>query len=337
MFRVIFPIIFSAMAVGQMRLLHITFILINFFFFSKNFHIIKRFKFFYFNSSFAPSTAKAKVAAISILEILDRKPAIDATDNEGKDRPTPVKGGAKFRKVRFNYPERPDVNILRGLDLSIYAGKTIALVGPSGSGKSTVVALLLRWYDVNSGKVEAERVDIRDWNLEYLRSNLALVGQEPVLFDLTIGENIAYGKEGCSQEEIEEAAKGANIYDFIMSLPNKYDTRVGEKGTQLSGGQKQRIAIARALIRSPKLLLLDEATSALDSESEKVVQNALDKASKGRTTLTIAHRLSTIQDADLILVCKKGKIVEGGNHMELISQQGLYYKLVNKQTLMKKK
>jgi len=182
--------------------------------------------------------------------------------------------------------------------MSIEAGKTIALVGSSGSGKSTVVTLLLRWYDVDSGNVNLEKVNIKDWNLEYLRSNLALVGQEPVLFDLTIGENIAYGKEGCSQEEIETSAKEANIHNFIMSLPDKYETRVGEKGAQLSGGQKQRVAIARALIRSPKLLLLDEATSALDSESEKVVQNALDKASKDRTTLTIAHRLSTIQNAD---------------------------------------
>ncbi|CAB4481222.1 uncharacterized protein OCT59_003157 [Rhizophagus irregularis] len=306
MLRVLFAVVFSAMAVGQM-------------------------------STFAPNTAKAKVAAISIFEVLDRKPEIDATDNEGKDRPTPVKGEAKFEGVHFNYPARPDVHILRGLDMSIYSGKTIALVGSSGSGKSTVIALLLRWYDVNSGKVDVEKVDVKNWNLEYLRSNISLVGQEPVLFDLTIGENIAYGKEGCSQEEIEQASKNANIYNFITSLPDKYDTRVGEKGTQLSGGQKQRIAIARALIRSPKLLLLDEATSALDSESEKVVQNALDKASKNRTTLTIAHRLSTIQDADLILVCKKGKIIESGKHMELISQQGLYYELVNKQTLIKKK
>lgn len=337
MLRVLFAVVFSAMAVGQMRLLEhlFSYSVFDYFFFSKKISIL--IFFFAFNSTFAPNTAKAKVAAISIFEVLDRKPEIDATDNEGKDRPTPVKGEAKFEGVHFNYPARPDVHILRGLDMSIYSGKTIALVGSSGSGKSTVIALLLRWYDVNSGKVDVEKVDVKNWNLEYLRSNISLVGQEPVLFDLTIGENIAYGKEGCSQEEIEQASKNANIYNFITSLPDKYDTRVGEKGTQLSGGQKQRIAIARALIRSPKLLLLDEATSALDSESEKVVQNALDKASKNRTTLTIAHRLSTIQDADLILVCKKGKIIESGKHMELISQQGLYYELVNKQTLIKKK
>ena len=182
-----------------------------------------------------------------------------------------------------------------------------------------------------------EDVDIQQWSLDYLRENLSIVGQEPVLFDLTIGENIAYGKEGSTQEEIELAAKQANIHNFIDSQPDKYDTKVGEKGTQLSGGQKQRIAIARALIRKPKLLLLDEATSALDSESEKVVQNVLDKASKGRTTLTIAHRLSTIQNSDLILVCKKGEIVESGKHLELVSKKGLYFDLVNKQTLIKKK
>nr|CAG8573010.1 5899_t:CDS:10 [Entrophospora candida] len=297
MLRVLFVVIFSSVAVGQM-------------------------------SSFAPNTANAKVAAISIFEIIDRKSKIDATGNEGKDRPTPVTGESTIKDAHFNYPARPDIKILKGLDMSIDAGKKIALVGSSGSGKSTVVSLLLRFYDVNSGSIEVEKVDIKTWNLEYLRSNLALVGQEPILFDLTIGENIAYGKEGATQDEIENAAKGANIHDFIMSLPDKYDTKAGEKGTQLSGGQKQRVAIARALIRSPKLLLLDEATSALDSESEKIVQDALDKASQGRTTLTIAHRLSTIQNAGLILVCKKGKIVESGKHLELISQRGLYYDLI---------
>ncbi|CAG8467342.1 5545_t:CDS:10 [Racocetra persica] len=257
-----------------------------------------------------------------------KKSLIDSTDNEGKDRPTPVLGDSSFHSVHFNYPARPNVPILRGLDLSIYSGKTIALVGSSGSGKSTVVSLLLRFYDVNSGEIEVEGVNVKQWNLEYLRANMALVGQEPVLFDLTIAENIAYGKEGCTKEEIEEAAKEANIHNFITALPDGYNTRVGENGTQLSG--------ARALIRSPKILLLDEATSALDSESEKVVQIALNNASKGRTTLTIAHRLSTIQNADLILVCKNGKIVESGKHFDLINQKGLYYKLVTKQTLMKK-
>ncbi|CAG8506586.1 14903_t:CDS:10 [Cetraspora pellucida] len=306
MLRVLFAVVFTAVSLGQM-------------------------------STFAPDIVKAKVAALSIFEILDRKSLIDPTDNEGKERPAPILGDSSFHSVHFNYPARPDIPILRGLDMSIYSGKTIALVGSSGSGKSTVVSLLLRFYDINSGEIEVEGVNVKQWNLEYLRANMALVGQEPVLFDLTIEENIAYGKEGCTKEEVEEAAKEANIHNFIISLPDGYNTRVGEKGTQLSGGQKQRVAIARALIRSPKILLLDEATSALDSESEKVVQNALNKASKGRTTLTIAHRLSTIQNADLILVCKKGKIVESGKHFDLINQKGLYYELVNKQTLMTKK
>ncbi|KAG9292637.1 hypothetical protein G9A89_007009 [Geosiphon pyriformis] len=304
MLNVLFAVIFTAQSLGQM-------------------------------SMFAPNTAKAKIAAISIFKLFDRKSSIDPTDTEGKIRPAPVTGECSIEKAYFNYPARRNVKILRGLDANILAGKRVAIVGPSGCGKSTVVALLLRYYDVASGEVNAERTNVKDWNVEYLRSNMALVGQEPVLFDLTIGENIAYGKEGCSQEEIEEAAKKANIHNFIMSLPLQYDTSVGEKGTQLSGGQKQRVAIARALIRNPKLLLLDEATSALDSESEKVVQNALDRASKGRTTITIAHRLSTIQNSDLILVFRKGKVQESGTHLELISQKGLYHDLVTRQRLMK--
>ncbi|KAG9292640.1 hypothetical protein G9A89_007012 [Geosiphon pyriformis] len=286
-------------------------------------------------SSFAPNVAKAKVAAISTFAIIDRKSAIDVKDTLLKDRPTPVNGSASIEHARFSYPARPDLPVLRGLDINVLSGKTVAIVGSSGSGKSTVVSLLLRYYDISAGHINVENVDVREWNLEYLRSHMALVGQEPVLFNLTIGENIAYGKEGCSQEEIIEAAKQANIHNFIDSLPEKYDTKVGEKGSQLSGGQKQRVAIARALIRSPRFLLLDEATSALDSESEKVVQEALDRASKGRTTITIAHRLSTIQDADLIVVVKKGQVVEQGKHMDLIAQKGFYHELVKKQTLMK--
>ncbi|RIA92860.1 P-glyco protein [Glomus cerebriforme] len=304
MFNVLFAIAFSASSLGQI-------------------------------STFSPNVSKAKIAALSIFEILDRKPNTSPPDSIN-DRPTPVTGSSKFTDVHFSYPARPTTQILRGLSMSVLANKTVALVGSSGSGKSTVISLLLRYYNANSGIIHMENVDIQQWDLEYLRENMSLVGQEPILFDLTIGENIAYGKEGTTQEEIELAAKQANIHHFIDSLPDKYDTRVGEKGTQLSGGQKQRVAIARALIRRPKLLLLDEATSALDSESEKVVQNALDKAAKGRTTLTIAHRLSTIQNSDLILVCKKGKIIESGNHLELISKKGLYFDLVNRQILMKK-
>jgi ABC-type multidrug transport system fused ATPase/permease subunit len=298
--------------------------------------IPKKKKKIFFISTYAPSISKAKVAALSIFEILDRKPNTSPPDSIN-DRPTPVTGAAKFTDAHFSYPARPTVQILRGFSMSVLANKTIALVGSSGSGKSTVISLLLRYYNVNSGVAHMEDVDIQQWDLDYLRENISIVGQEPVLFDLTIGEKIAYGKEGSTQEEIEFAAKQANIHDFIDSLPNKYDTKVGEKGTQLSGGQKQRVAIARVLIRQPKLLLLDEATSALDSESEKIVQNVLDKAAEGRTTLTIAHRLSTIQNSDLILVCKKGEVVESGKHLELISKKGLYFDLVNKQTLTNEK
>ncbi|CAG8589114.1 1899_t:CDS:10 [Acaulospora morrowiae] len=290
MMKVLFAIVFSSIAAGQA-------------------------------STFAPNSAKAKIAALSIFEILDHHSRIDPTQNEGKDRPTPVTGSANIRDAYFNYPARPNIKIHCGLNLSISPGQTVALVGGSGSGKSTVISLLLRFYDVQSGEVNMENVNVKQWNLEYLRRNMALVGQEPVLFDLTIGENIAYGKEECTQEEILESAKKANIHTFISSLPEGYNTPVGERGTQLSGGQKQRIAIARALIRNPKLLLLDEATSALDSESEKIVQNALDRASAQRT------------NADLILVVKKGKIAEQGKHFDLIAKRGLYYDLVNRQIL----
>ncbi|CAG8487372.1 13651_t:CDS:2 [Funneliformis mosseae] len=285
-------------------------------------------------SSFVPSISKARVAALSIFELLDRKPNTSPPDSIN-DRPTPVTGSSKFDDVHFSYPARPDSKILRGLSMSIPSNKTIAIVGSSGSGKSTVISLLLRYYNANSGVVRMEDIDILQWDLEYLRENLSLVGQEPILFDMTIGENIAYGKDGATQDEIETAAKHANINSFIETLPERYNTRVGEKGAQLSGGQKQRIAIARALIRRPKLLLLDEATSALDSESEKVVQDALDKAAKDRTTITIAHRLSTIQNSDLILVCKKGKVVESGKHFDLVAKKGIYFDLVNKQSLTK--
>ncbi|RHZ83267.1 hypothetical protein Glove_99g187 [Diversispora epigaea] len=302
MLKAFFAILFSAMALGQI-------------------------------STFAPDTAKAKVSAISIVEILERKSLIDSTQNEGKDRPTPVTGQAKFQDVYFNYPARRNVKILRGLNLEIASGKTVALVGQSGSGKSTVISLLLRFYDAKSGNINLENVGVKNWNLEYLRNNMSFVEQEPTLFDVSIKENIAYGKSECTQEEIETAAKNANIHNFIVGLPKGYDTPVGQKGTQLSGGQKQRIAIARSLIRNPKLLLLDEATSALDSESEKLVQEAIDKASKNSTTVIIAHRLSTIQNADLILVVNKGKIAEQGSHFELVAQHGLYFELVNNQML----
>ncbi|KAF9541180.1 hypothetical protein BGW38_009846, partial [Lunasporangiospora selenospora] len=240
-----------------------------------------------------------------------------------------VSGSMGLEKVHFRYPTRPDIPIFDNVDVNIHPSHTVALVGPSGCGKSTIIALLERWYDVLGGRAVVEGFDIRDLQLNNIREHMALVGQEPVLFDMSIKDNILYGlpNSNGSIEQVEEAAKQANIHNFIMSLPNGYDTMAGDKGSQLSGGQKQRIAIARALIRQPKVLLLDEATSALDSESEKLVQEALDRARHGRTTIVIAHRLSTIQDADLILVVKDGNIVESGKHYELISQGGVYSEL----------
>ncbi|KRT86625.1 AAA protein, partial [Oryctes borbonicus] len=209
----------------------------------------------------------------------------------------------------------------------------IALVGSSGCGKSTVIQLLERFYDTKDGAVHVDGTAIKEMAMADLRSHLGIVSQEPNLFDRTVGENIAYGDNSriVTQGEIEEAAKQANIHNFIVSLPLGYNTSLGERGTQLSGGQKQRVAIARALVRNPEVLLLDEATSALDTESEKVVQEALDKAKSGRTCITIAHRLSTIQDADVIYVINEGVVIEAGTHSELVNSRGLYHSLYSLQ------
>uniref|UniRef100_A0AAR2LY53 ATP-binding cassette sub-family B member 5 n=1 Tax=Pygocentrus nattereri TaxID=42514 RepID=A0AAR2LY53_PYGNA len=278
------------------------------------------------SSSFAPDFAKAKAAAGRILNLLEKMPEIDIY-NEGGDKLV------KFHDVHFSYPTRPNMKILQGLNLSVAQGQTLALVGSSGCGKSTSIQLLELFYNPASGQVFADGTDTRTLNLAWLRSQLGLVSQEPILFDCTIAENIQYGDNSrvVSQEEIVEAAKNANIHDFVLSLPEKYNTRVGDKGTQLSGGQKQRIAIARALVRKPRVLLLDEATSALDTESEKVVQKALDDARQGRTCIVIAHRLTTIQNADIIAVIQNGQVAEQGTHSELMAKQGAYYALVNAQ------
>jgi len=200
--------------------------------------------------------------------------------------------------------------------MTIEPGKVTAIVGPSGCGKSSIISLLLRFYDPESGQITLDGTDIRDIHLKSLRNQISLVGQEPVLFQGTVAENIAHGAPGATVEQITEAAKAANAHNFIKEFPMGYETQVGEKGGKLSGGQKQRIAIARAIIRDPKILLLDEATSALDSTSEKVVQKALDRVMKGRTTVVIAHRLSTIKNADKIIVIHNGSVVEQGSHDE---------------------
>ncbi|KAF2983536.1 hypothetical protein EK904_005729 [Melospiza melodia maxima] len=284
-------------------------------------------------SSFAPDYAKAKISAAHLFQLFERVPSIDSYSEEG-DKPETFEGNITIKDVAFNYPNRPEVKILQGLNLKVEKGQTLALVGSSGCGKSTVVQLLERFYDPLDGEMFFDGKTAKALNIQWLRAQIGIVSQEPILFDFTIAENIAYGDNSrqVSFEEIVSAAKQANIHSFIDSLPDKYNTRVGDKGTQLSGGQKQRIAIARALVRRPQILLLDEATSALDTESEKIVQEALDKAREGRTCIVIAHRLSTIQNADTIAVIQNGRVIEQGTHQQLLAEKGAYYSLVNVQS-----
>ncbi|XP_035174714.1 ATP-binding cassette sub-family B member 5 isoform X4 [Oxyura jamaicensis] len=284
------------------------------------------------SASLAPDYGKARISAQRIFHLLDRKPQIDSYSEEG-EKLNNFEGNIEFRNINFVYPTRPEVQVLQGLTVKVNKGQTLALVGSSGCGKSTSIQLLERFYDPAEGQVLADGFDTKSLHLQWLRSKLGLVSQEPILFDCSIAENIQYGDNSrvVSQEEIEAAAKAANIHAFIEKLPEKYNTRVGEKGTQLSGGQKQRIAIARALVRNPAILLLDEATSALDTESEKIVQKALDNARQGRTCIIIAHRLTTIQNADIIAVIQNGRVVEQGTHSQLLAKEGHYYTLVNAQ------
>ncbi|XP_054725068.1 ATP-dependent translocase ABCB1-like [Uloborus diversus] len=274
--------------------------------------------------------ALARGAAAKVYQIIDREPSIDSSSDAGM-KPASLNGFIRLKNVAFKYPSRPTVPILTGLSLDVQPGETVALVGPSGCGKSTVIQLILRFYDAESGRVELDGINVKDLTVGWLRDQIGLVGQEPVLFSTTIEENIKLGKLNATAEEVIEAAKIANVHDFIDSLPKKYKTLVGERGTQLSGGQKQRIAIARALIKNPRILLLDEATSALDTESEAVVQAALDEARRGRTTIVVAHRLSTIRTADKIVVLSEGEVKEFGTHDELMSSKGIYYQLVETQ------
>ncbi|XP_036719701.1 phosphatidylcholine translocator ABCB4 isoform X6 [Balaenoptera musculus] len=276
--------------------------------------------------------ANARGAAYAIFAIIDNKPKIDSFSERGH-KPDNIKGNLEFKDVHFCYPARPDVKILKALNLKVDSGQMVALVGNSGCGKSTVVQLIQRLYDPTEGMITIDGQDIRMFNVRYLREIIGVVSQEPVLFSTTIAENIRYGRGNVTMDEIKKAVKEANAYEFIMKLPQKFDTLVGERGAQLSGGQKQRIAIARALVRNPKILLLDEATSALDTESEAEVQAALDKAREGRTTIVIAHRLSTIRNADVIAGFEDGVIVEQGSHKELMKKEGVYFRLVNMQTL----
>ncbi|XP_075509214.1 ABC transporter B family member 1 [Primulina tabacum] len=283
----------------------------------------------------APSMAafvKARVAAAKIFRIIDHEPSVYRKDESGLELES-VTGQLELMNVDFSYPSRPETKILDNFSLTVPAGKTIALVGSSGSGKSTVVSLIERFYDPISGQVLLDGHELKKLKLTWLRQQIGLVSQEPALFATTITENILLGRPNASLIEVEEAARVANAHSFVVKLPDGYDTQVGERGLQLSGGQKQRIAIARAMLKNPAILLLDEATSALDSESEKLVQEALDRFMIGRTTLVIAHRLSTIQKADLVAVLQQGSISEIGSHEELLvkGENGVYSKLIRLQ------
>ena len=278
----------------------------------------------------ASDKAEALTAAKKIQKLWLKKTTITALSEEG-DVPESTRGEIELRDVCFAYPMRPDHQVYNNLNVTIEAGQTVAFVGPSGCGKSTAVALIERFYDPSAGAVLLDGKDIKTLRLSWLRQQIGLVSQEPVLFTGSIAENIAYGKEGATKEEIEAAARMANAHDFISAFPDAYETEVGEKGVQLSGGQKQRIAIARAIVRDPKILILDEATSALDSASERVVQDALDSLliSKKRTTIVIAHRLSTIKKADKIVVFSDGVVVEQGTYDELLlNPEGAFSALV---------
>ncbi|KAK9086195.1 hypothetical protein Syun_028589 [Stephania yunnanensis] len=287
------------------------------------------------DKNYTGAFAAGQAAAFKMLETINRKPDIDSYDSNGLVLDD-IDGDIELRDVYFSYPARPEEQILCGFSLSVPSGTTTALVGPSGSGKSTVISLIERFYDPQNGEVVIDGVNLKAFQLRWIREKIGLVSQEPVLFATSIKDNIIYGKEGATLEEIKRACDLANATKFIDKLPQGLDTLVGQHGTQLSGGQKQRVAIARAVLKDPRILLLDEATSALDTESERVVQEALDRIMLKRTTVIVAHRLSTIRNAHVIAVLHQGKLVEKGSHSELIGDpDGAYYQLVHLQNLNK--
>jgi ABC-type multidrug transport system fused ATPase/permease subunit len=262
-------------------------------------------------------------ATESLMDILEEK-----TEEISLIKPNTIKieGNLSFNNVSFSYPSRRDINVLKNISFNVEKGKLLAFVGPSGAGKSTIAALVFGFYKPTEGEITIDGKNLKDYHLSEIRSQMAMVPQEVMLFGGTIKENIEYGKPGATEEEIFEAAKQANALDFIESFPEKFETLVGDRGIQLSGGQKQRVAIARAILRNPSILVLDEATSALDSESERLVQEALERLMKGRTSIVIAHRLSTIKNADSIIVLDNGKIKETGTHAELLKKDNGIYK-----------
>lgn len=267
-----------------------------------------------------------------IAELLNETPAIRAPGTP-RTLPVPVKGEIRFDNVSFHYPSRPDLPALDDFDLTVHPGETVALVGPSGAGKSTVFSMLLRFHDAQAGSLRVDGVDLRELAPADLREHIALVPQQPTIFAASAAENIRYGKLDATDAELQAAAEAAEADDFIRELPGGFDSQLGERGARLSGGQQQRIAIARALLKDAPILLLDEATSALDAQSERAVQNALERLMDGRTTLVIAHRLATVQKADRIVVMDRGRIVAQGTHAELLAQDGLYAELARLQFL----
>ena len=273
---------------------------------------------------------KAVGATERVFELLEEIP--EKIKNTLSDSNEKIKGDVSFKKVAFYYPSRKEIQVLKEVSFNANFGQKIAIVGPSGAGKSTIASLLLRFYDINGGEISIDGKNIYDYDLETLRGNMSIVPQDVILFGGTIRENIAYGKPNATEDEIIKAAKQANAYQFIKGFPEKFETIVGERGIKLSGGQRQRIAIARALLKNPSILILDEATSSLDSESEKLVQEALEILMEGRTSIIIAHRLSTIRSADQIIVLDDGTIKEQGTHQELIAlDNGIYKNLSNLQ------
>ena len=255
-------------------------------------------------------------AAERVFELIDRAPAMALRGGRKLER---VGGRLAFEDVRFSYPARPDLEVLHGVDLTVEPGEVVALVGPSGAGKSTLGSLLVRLYDPSGGRLTLDGVDLRDLDPSWLRSQVGVVSQEPVLFSTTIADNVRYGRPGATDAEVRDALGNANALQFVLGFPDGLATKVGERGQQLSGGQKQRVAIARAILKDPRLLLLDEATSALDAESEALVQEALARLMRGRTSIVIAHRLSTVVGADRVVVIDGGRVVESGRHAVLVS------------------
>ncbi|HEX8698140.1 MAG TPA: ABC transporter transmembrane domain-containing protein [Myxococcaceae bacterium] len=271
---------------------------------------------------------RASGATERVFEMLDRKPSIPTT---GGEQLATTQGRVELQGVHFTYPTRADMPVLQGIDLTIQPGEVVAIVGPSGAGKSTIAGLLGRLYDPQKGRILLDGKDLKDLDPEWLRQQIGVVAQEPLLFSSSISDNIRYGRAGATDAEVEAAARAANAHDFVSRFPDGYKTLVGERGVQLSGGQKQRVAIARAVLKDPRLLILDEATSALDAESEHLVQDALERLMKGRTTLIIAHRLSTVMGADRVMVLEGGRVVQSGSHSALMGQDGLYKRLVERQ------